>query len=93
MLYQGLQAMGFDISPEISPVIAVSAGSKENALAMWTKLFNRGIYVNLVLPPATPNSKCLLRCSVSAAHTRPQLEIVLEAFSCLQSLEYNQKLA
>ena len=93
MLYNGLQDMGFEISPEISPVIAVNAGSKVNALAMWAKLFNRGVYVNLVLPPATPNSQCLLRCSVSAAHTRAQLEIVLEAFSCFQRQELNQKLA
>ena len=28
-----------------------------------------GVYVNLALPPGTPNGLCLLRCSVSAAHT------------------------
>ena len=92
-LYEGLQAMGFELGPEISPVIAVNAGSKENALAMWSKLFNRGVYVNLVLPPATPNSRCLLRCSVSAAHTHAQLEIVLEAFSCFHNQELKQNLA
>ena len=33
--------------------------------AYWTS----GIYVNLMIPPATPNGECLLRCSISAAHT------------------------
>ena len=32
MLYEGLQAMGLELGPEISPVIAVNAGNKENAL-------------------------------------------------------------
>lgn len=93
MLYQGLHTMGYDLSPEISPVIAINVGSRENALTMWKKLFDRGVYVNLVLPPATPNSKCLLRCSVSAAHTRAQLDVVLDAFSSFQSASLNKKLA
>jgi len=76
-LYQGLDAMGFELGPEIGPVIAVNAGEKENALFMWQALFDQGIYVNVVFPPATPNSSCLLRCSVSAAHSREQIQAVL----------------
>lgn len=83
-LYHGLKSLGYDLSPEISPIIAVNAGARENALSVWKKLFDRGIYVNLVLPPATPNSRCLLRCSVSAAHTRAQLDVILDAFACFQ---------
>ena len=80
-LYQGLDAMGFELGPEIGPVIAVNAGEKENALFMWQALFDQGIYVNVVFPPATPNSSCLLRCSVSAAHSREQIQAVLDAFT------------
>ncbi len=80
-LYQGLDAMGFELGPEIGPVIAVNAGEKENALLMWQALFDQGIYVNVVFPPATPNSSCLLRCSVSAAHSREQIQAVLDAFT------------
>jgi 8-amino-7-oxononanoate synthase len=80
-LYQGLDAMGFELGPEIGPVIAVNAGEKENALFMWQALFDQGIYVNVVFPPATPNSSCLLRCSVSAAHNREQMQAVLDAFT------------
>ena len=74
-------------------MIAVNVGSKENALSMWKKLFDRGVYVNLVLPPATPNSKCLLRCSVSAAHTQAQLNVVLDAFSYFQAESLKEQLA
>ena len=80
-LYQGLDAMGFELGPEIGPVIAVNAGEKEKALLMWQALFDQGIYVNVVFPPATPNSSCLLRCSVSAAHSREQIQAVLDAFT------------
>ena len=93
MLYNGLKHLGYDLSPEISPVIAVNVGTRENALSMWKKLFDRGVYVNLVLPPATPDSRCLLRCSVSAAHTRAQLNVVLDAFACFQKQTLKQKLA
>lgn len=92
-LYDGLTALGYDLSPEVSPVIAVNVGTPDNALSMWKKLFDRGIYVNLVMPPATPNSKCLLRCSLSAAHSSAQLDIVLDAFANLQSPQLNKQFA
>lgn len=86
-LYEGLAALGFQLGPEISPVIAINVGKRETALMLWEKLFGRGVYVNVVLPPATPDSSCLLRCSLSAAHTRAQLDIVLDAFAHLQADE------
>ena len=92
-LYDGLQNMGYELSPEVSPVIAVNVGTPDNALNTWKKLFDRGIYVNLVMPPATPNSKCLLRCSVSAAHTNAQLDVVLDAFANLQNSQLNEQFA
>lgn len=92
-LYQGLQTMGYALGPEISPIIAIHVGPREEALLMWQKIFDRGVYVNLVLPPATPNSNCLLRCSVSAAHTRAQLDVVLDAFAYFQDKQPQQQLA
>ncbi len=92
-LYNGLLSLGYELSPEVSPVIAVNVGTPDNALNMWKKLFDRGIYVNLVMPPATPNSKCLLRCSLSAAHSNAQLDVVLDAFANLQNPQLNKQSA
>ncbi|MFK8026580.1 MAG: aminotransferase class I/II-fold pyridoxal phosphate-dependent enzyme [Gammaproteobacteria bacterium] len=92
-LYSGLKSMGYELSPEVSPVIAVNVGERADALGLWKKLFDRGIYVNLVMPPATPNRKCLLRCSVSAAHTSAQLDVVLDAFASFQSPALTEQLA
>jgi 8-amino-7-oxononanoate synthase len=59
--------------------------SKEQALAMWQGLLEQGIYVNLMIPPATPNGESLLRCSVSAAHTPKQLDIIIQSFANVYS--------
>jgi len=79
-LYQGLQQMDFDLGPEPSPIVAVRQEKMEEAFANWNGLLERGIYVNLVLPPATPDGGALLRCSVSAAHTTEQIDQICEAF-------------
>jgi 8-amino-7-oxononanoate synthase len=63
--------------------------TKELALAMWQELLENGIYVNLMIPPATPNGECLLRCSVSAAHTEKQIEKIISAFSNLSYATQN----
>jgi 8-amino-7-oxononanoate synthase len=83
-LYHRLGEMGFVLGPEPSPIVAVSLDSKEEALALWTGLLEQGVYVNLVLPPATPHGESLLRCSVSAGHTPEQVEYICEAFGSLR---------
>ncbi len=85
-LYQGLLDMGFSLGPEPSPVIAVLMPSREKTLFAWKALLDRGVYVNLVLPPATPGGVSLLRCSVSAAHTPDQIGFMLYAFASIGGL-------
>jgi 8-amino-7-oxononanoate synthase len=85
-LYKHLQDLGFSLGPEPSPIIAVRLGSVEQALTFWVGLLERGVYVNLVLPPATPDTAPLLRCSVSAGHTPEQVDKICEAFASLQEI-------
>ena len=80
-LYRTLQDLGFTLGPEVSPIIAARFENMEEALAFWSGLLERGVYVNMVLPPATPDGRCLLRCSVSAAHTPEQMEKICQAFT------------
>lgn len=83
-LYRRLHDMGFVLGPEPSPIVAALLNHKEEALALWTGLLERGVYVNLILPPAAPNDGSLLRCSVSAAHTEEQLEHICETFASVK---------
>ncbi|MBN9123199.1 MAG: 8-amino-7-oxononanoate synthase [Nitrosospira sp. 56-18] len=80
-LYSDLQQLGYRLGPEPSPVIATILDSPQQALALWKGLLENGIYVNLILPPAAPEGSSLVRCSVSAVHTREQMNFVGQAFA------------
>ena len=82
-LYHGLQELGFELGPEISPVVAVRCQDRESALSDWNKLLEAGVYVNMMLPPATPGGASFLRCSISSAHTPEQISTILEKFADL----------
>ena len=82
-LHERLRSLGFAVGPEPGPIIAVRCSTVEEAFAKWNGLLERGIYVNMVLPPATPDGGALLRCSLSAAHTREQIERIGAAFADL----------
>ena len=55
-LYDGLKALGLKVGPQASPVVAVTIDNREQALSWWAQLFDMGIYVNLVVPPASPTA-------------------------------------
>ena len=82
-LYQGLSEAGFRLGPEPGPVVAVFVDCQETAISWWHQLLDDGVYVNLVMPPATPSTSCLLHCSISAAHTTQQVERIIDRFSAL----------
>jgi 8-amino-7-oxononanoate synthase len=82
-LYDGLKALGFQVSPQVSPVVAVTIKERDQAIAWWNQLMHHGAYVNLVMPPASPTTDSLLRCSVSAAHSTEQIDRIIAAFATL----------
>jgi 8-amino-7-oxononanoate synthase len=82
-LHAGLTALGYTLGAPPSPVIAVVLRDRVEALKFWDLLLQHGIYVNLMLPPATPDGVSLIRCSVSAAHTPEQIDTICAAFADL----------
>ena len=84
-LHSGLSEMGYDICADASPVIAVRRANEAVAAMEWNWLIENGVYVNLAVPPGTPQSSSLLRISLSAAHTEADINILLRAFSDLKS--------
>jgi 8-amino-7-oxononanoate synthase len=79
--YDGLNAMGYETGPEANPIVAVAMPSQDIALRFWQMLLESGLYLNLALPPATPTNTCLLRASVSAAHSPQQIDTALGYFA------------
>lgn len=80
-LHAGLSARGFRLGAAPNAVVAVLVGDKLEALRFWDHLLKNGVYVNLMVPPATPGNESLLRCSVSAAHTPKQIDSICDAFA------------
>jgi 8-amino-7-oxononanoate synthase len=80
-LHRALTGLGLEIVAAESPILAVRMPSERALLAAWNVLLQRGVYVNLALPPATPQGVHLLRCSVCAEHSREELERVVDVFS------------
>ena len=76
-LYRALAQEGFAVGPEPNAIVALKMPDKEAAVRFWNRLLDQGVYANLALPPATPGSLSLIRCSVSAAHSEAQIESAL----------------
>ncbi len=82
-LYNGLQSLGLPVGPTASPVVAVTLEDHSQAINCWNELMLAGIYVNLVVPPASPSTAFLLRNSVSAAHSSQQIDTMIAAYANL----------
>lgn len=85
-IYEGFKRLGLEVGPEKTPVIGVKMPSVEYGMSMWQTLLDHGVYVNMALPPATPNGICLLRCSVCAALDKEQIAVILKTFEKCKAL-------
>lgn len=80
-LFEGFKALGLNMGCDaVSPVIAVKCADEVSTITMWNALLAAGVYVNIALPPGTPNKLCLLRCSVSAAHSSDDIDRIIALF-------------
>jgi 7-keto-8-aminopelargonate synthetase-like enzyme len=52
----------------------------ERAFMLWKNLFDEGVFVNPVVPPATMPGRCLIRTSYMATHTDEMLDRALGVF-------------
>ncbi len=83
-LYQGLKALDLPVGPTASPVVAVEMVDRSRTIDCWKALMEAGVYVNLVIPPASPSTNFLLRNSVSAAHSSEQIDRIISAYAGLK---------
>ena len=69
--------MGYDTGSAETPIIPLVIGEMERTFLMWKTLFDEGVFVNPVVPPATPPGRCCIRTSYMATHTDEMLDRVL----------------
>lgn len=86
-LHKGLADLGYDLCADPSPVIAVRRPNEAICAMEWNWLLDNGVYVNLAVPPGTPQSSSLLRISLSAAHTEADINEIIGKFAELKGLE------
>lgn len=65
---------GANVVAGTTPIIPFITKDMITTLVVNKHLFEAGVYVNPVLPPAAPPTGCMLRCSLMANHTYAQLD-------------------
>jgi glycine C-acetyltransferase len=76
-----MTAAGFDIKPGNHPIVPVMIYDAPKAQLMAAKLLEEGIYVTGFFFPVVPKGQARIRTQMSAAHTREQLDLAIDAFT------------
>ena len=74
-----LLASGFKPLPGETPIIPVILGETARAIDMSRQLLEEGVFVTGFGYPVVPQGQARIRCQISAAHTRADLDQALEA--------------
>ena len=76
-----LKSRGVAIRESKTPIVPIFTYQAERTMIVANALYEDGVYVNTVLPPAAPADGCMLRTSLMATHTEALLD---EAADVLQ---------
>jgi len=74
----GLIKRGLQIRVSETPIIPIFTYDAVNTLQKNKELYEAGVYVNPVLPPAAPADGCMLRTSYMATHTEDILDEAMD---------------
>ena len=81
----GFKARGVKIRESVAdvptPIVPLYTYDTINTLTYAKKIYDAGVYVNPVLPPATAPSECLLRTSYMATHTEELLDEAMDVIA------------
>jgi glycine C-acetyltransferase len=76
-----MQRLGFDLLPGEHPIIPVMLGDAPLAVNLAERMQAQGVYVVAFAFPVVPHGKARIRTQMSAAHSRAQLDQVVQAFA------------
>lgn len=75
---EGLKKRGLELRPSRTPIIPIYTYMPVRTMVACNQLFEHGVYVNPVVPPATPIGECLIRTSYTATHTKEQMDEAID---------------
>ncbi|MBR1850625.1 MAG: aminotransferase class I/II-fold pyridoxal phosphate-dependent enzyme [Bacteroidales bacterium] len=70
--------LGFEIGNTQSPIIPLYVRDYDKTFLLMHLLFEQGIFVTPVIPPAVPNEETLIRFALMATHTRQQVDYAVD---------------
>ena len=75
-----LLSLGFKPLPGETPIVPVILGETAKAIRMSEMLLDEGVFVTGFGYPVVPQGHARVRCQLSAAHTKDDLDFALRAF-------------
>lgn len=72
------RTLGFEIGHTQSPIIPLYVRDTDKTFMITQELFEDGIFVNPVIPPACSPDATLIRFSLMATHTKEQVDIATD---------------
>jgi 8-amino-7-oxononanoate synthase len=79
-LRTNLKQLGFNVLDGNTAIIPIYA---EEAIGMklWKAMYDRNIFVNIFIPPATPPGTTLIRNSMMASHDQNHLDYIVDSYA------------
>jgi len=75
-----LKDAGFNTGHTETPITPVMLGDEKTASTFSKKLFDKGIFAQSIAYPTVPRGKARIRCMLSAAHDKKDLDFAIDAF-------------
>lgn len=75
---EAFRSLGFEIGPTETPIIPLYIRDNDKTFIITQELYEQGIFVNPVIPPACSPDDTLIRFSLMATHTKAQIDEAVE---------------
>jgi glycine C-acetyltransferase len=79
----GLNAAGFDTGKTETPITPVMLGDEKLTSEFSKELYEEGIFASAIKYPTVARGKARIRCMLSAAHEKSDLDFAIEKFTAV----------
>ncbi|MMZ58736.1 8-amino-7-oxononanoate synthase [compost metagenome] len=77
----GLRKLGYRLIEGTTPILAVVTGEAKRAVEVSRCLEGHGVFAPAIRPPTVPEGTSRIRVTLSAVHTRDEMDRALAAFA------------
>ncbi len=77
---KGLTEAGFNVIDGRTGIVPVIVGRDDIAMQMWRMLYDKGVFVNVFVPPGVPEGRQMMRTSYMATHEEHHLAKIVSVF-------------